>query len=192
LRRLESLEIQANEVGDGAVMDLAESRNARNLRLLDVSGTTAYDDRPKLTRAAAEAIASSPNLAKLEHLVLTFSSIRAPGAAALARSTSLKSLKTLWLGNNPVGDRGARAFAASPLLGRLETLDLSAGAVTDAGAKAFVRSKTAGEQLHLDLALNAIGEETADALVERYGERLTLQIPAIDEISLDVDDDIPF
>jgi uncharacterized protein (TIGR02996 family) len=192
MKRLESLEIQANEVGPEAVAALAASRNVRNLKLLDVSGTTAYDDRPKLTSAAAEAIANSANLKNLEHLVLTFCAITAPGAVALAKTTKLKSLKTLCLSNNPVCDRGARAFAASPLLGQLETLDLSACSVTAAAAKAFARSKTAGDQLNLDLALNAVGEEAADALRERFGERVTLQASTPDEFSLDEEDEMPF
>jgi uncharacterized protein (TIGR02996 family) len=191
MKRLESLEIQADEVGSAAVAALAASSNARNLKRLDVSGTTAYDDRPKLTSAAAEAIAGSPNLKNLEHLVLTFSAITASGAVALAKSTKLKSLKTLWLGNNPLRDRGARAFASSPLLGQLQTLDLSACALTDSAAKAFVRSKTAGDQLNLDLALNALSLEVADSLRERFGDRVTLEAPSHEEIDLD-EGEMPF
>jgi uncharacterized protein (TIGR02996 family) len=191
MRRLEALEIQANEVGSASVAALAASRNSRNLKRLDVSGTTAYDDRPKLTSSAAEAIAESPNLKNLEHLVLTFCAITAPGAVALARSKTLKSLRTLWLGNNPVRDRGARAFASSALLRQLETLDLSACFVTDGAAKAFVRSRTVGDQLNLDLALNALSLEVGAELRERFGERVTLEAPSSEEISLD-EGEMPF
>ena len=40
--------IQANEVGPKGVRHLAGSPNARNLKLLDISGTTVYDDQPRL------------------------------------------------------------------------------------------------------------------------------------------------
>jgi uncharacterized protein (TIGR02996 family) len=193
MKRLTMLEIQANEVGSEAVAALAASPNVARLKALDVSGTTAYDDRPKLTSAAAVALAESPHLRDLEHLVLAFSAITASGAQALARTANLPSLRTLHLANNPIRDRGARALASSPLLGRLEVLDLSACELGSAGALAFARSKTAGERLRLELALNAIDEKATQALTERFGGRVSLVAPApeVEEFYLD-EDEMPF
>lgn len=176
LRQLRTLEVQCNEVGDEAVAELAASPDARNLEKLDLSGALQIEDAPKLTSAAAQALAASPNLGSLRHLVLAFGAITAPGAEALAQTRRLPALRTLWLANNPLGYRGAKAFASSPLLGRLDSLDLSACGVTPGAAAAFARSKTAGDGLRLDLGLNALGA-AAEALAARYGKRVTLVEP---------------
>jgi uncharacterized protein (TIGR02996 family) len=171
MKRLTHLEIHANEVGTEGVRALADSPRSRRLKLLDVSGATLYSGGPLLTNEAAEALAGSPHLAGLEHLMLACNRITGQGAAALAKG-KLKSLRTLVLSGNRLGALGARSLASSDLLARLERLDLAGCRIPESGALALARLKTAGERLEIDLENNPIGEEAAEALRRRFGERV--------------------
>ena len=68
----------------------------------------------QLGHAGVEALAASPQLARLTTLDLAENQISEAGARALAASPHLTRLTTLELGANQIGDAGVQALAASP------------------------------------------------------------------------------
>jgi uncharacterized protein (TIGR02996 family) len=176
LKRLQVLELQANEIGAPGAAALAESPSSTALRVLDLSGSL-YEVAPLLDDEAAVALASSPHLARLEHLFLKLNRIGPAGAAALARSPHLARLQTLDLSGNQVGNEGARAFAAASLLSQLRCLDLGGNAIGDDGALALAGSPHLGAELRLGLVNpgnTPLADATRRALLDRLGERVTL------------------
>jgi uncharacterized protein (TIGR02996 family) len=181
LKRLRVLELEANELGAPGAAALAESPSSAALRLLDLSGAVRRVE-PLLDDEAAAALAGSPHLARLEHLLLGFNRIGPAGAAALARSPHLAGLQSLDLVANRVGNEGARAFADSPLLGRLLILNLDENHIGDDGALALARSPHLGAQLYLRLqsitpVAPTLTVATHRALRARLGDRVHLGAP---------------
>jgi uncharacterized protein (TIGR02996 family) len=91
------------------------------------------------------------------------------GAQALADSPQAARLAYLDLGNQRVGDAGAKALAASRHLANLMTLGLWNNQITDAGAKALAKSKRLARLVSLDLRSNPLSANVCQALRQRFG-----------------------
>ena len=81
--------------------------------------------------------------------------------------------------NNPIGDAGAEALASSRALAGLIELDLSDAGIGDAGAVALAESPYLDGLLRLVVRSHGptarrLGAEARSALLERFGERVTL------------------
>jgi serine/threonine protein kinase len=109
-------------------------------------------------------LAASPQLGRVEILVLSGNQVRDAGAKALAESPYLAQLGKLVLWDNQIGDEGVQALAASPYLANLTTLDLGSNRVGDAGVAALAASPHVSNLTALILVSNRIGDEGALAL----------------------------
>jgi uncharacterized protein (TIGR02996 family) len=161
LANLTALDLYKNGLEDAGIAALAASPTLRNLRRLHlrsnwltVTGATALARSPYLTRLveldlgdmivlgdkALTALAGSPNLAGVRHLVLCGNKIGNKGVAALAGSPHVAQLRSLVLTRNRIGAPGAAALAASRHLSGLGSLDLSDNEIGDRGVAALVAS----------------------------------------------------
>jgi hypothetical protein len=118
----------------------------------------------QLGDAGAAALATSQHLTRLTLLDLSWSQIGDDGATALAESPHLTRLTVLKLPENQLGDEGAAALAASPHLATLNHLDLSKNNIGDAGASALAASPYLSKFTDLLLYDNDIGPDGAAAL----------------------------
>jgi uncharacterized protein (TIGR02996 family) len=121
LINLRRLVASNNEVGPG--VNLVAGPRFAHLRWLDLYDSDSASGRPG-NRGLIE-IATSPHLARLEHLNY---------------------------GGNYAGDEGLAALASSPTMTRLRSLCLSTGWITRAGIEALARSTTLASLRHLDLS----------------------------------------
>src|SRR5262249_40591716 len=97
--------------------------------------------------------------------------------AELARSGHLRGLRELSLIYNDIGDEGARALADCPDLAGLTRLKLYGNEIGDAGALALARSPYLGNLQDLDIdsyGATEVSEEVAEALHQRFGDRVSL------------------
>jgi uncharacterized protein (TIGR02996 family) len=125
LGQLRVLNFSHNDVGEAGVAALASSPHSTSIASLDLGYNQGVGD------GAARALASSPSLRRLEHLLLKrdynmrSAGITAAGAKALAASSGLAHLTSLNLGRHTrLLDEGSRALCGSPHLARLTSLDL--------------------------------------------------------------------
>lgn len=115
--------------------------------------------------SALEALANTPNFAKLEHLGLSYGQFDARGAQLLANSPYLTNLTTLDLSCNPIGAQGVQLLANSPNFARLKDLDLSRSHIDLQGVQALANSPYLHNNLEtLNLSSCKLGPESADAL----------------------------
>ena len=99
IRKLRSLTIRHNALGDEAVRALASCSNLRRLKSLDL-------DDCEVTNDGAVALAGSRELSNLERLDLQENAIEDAGAEALLTSPNLSKLKVLRLEWNPLSSAG--------------------------------------------------------------------------------------
>jgi uncharacterized protein (TIGR02996 family) len=117
LPRLDSLSVAASQFGDVGLTAFLAGSLPGQLAKLELS-------RARLTPAAAQALARSAQLTKLEFLDLTDNPIENAGAIALANSHGLSGLDWLVLRACGIGPAGARALAQSRYLGSIRRLGL--------------------------------------------------------------------
>lgn len=119
--------------------------------------------------AMSKALASSPNLAKLEHLNLGANEIGDVGLKALAKSPYMSALRSLNLRGNHrkplISDKGVEALASSKTIQGLETLNLDQNPLTDQGLAALLSSPSMSKLRSLSITHNKnIDLATATAL----------------------------
>ncbi len=156
LANLSRLSLVGGNVGEADARALAGSRHLRNLTHLEL--------RASLRPEGARALATSPNLARLQDLNLGNARIPEEGVVALAGSPYLGELARLDLNGNKIGEVGARALAGSPHLGKLAALDLGSTQV-GGGAVAFLSSPRMAGLRSLNLGWNGIDSAGVAALV---------------------------
>ena len=83
-------------------------------------------------------------------------------------------LERLDLSLNDIGDAGAQALARAPLLDRLKELLLHLNDFGDAGALAMVESQRLQRLSRLTVSGELLRHATIGALIDRFGERLSL------------------
>jgi uncharacterized protein (TIGR02996 family) len=136
------------------------------LRKLKVRGDLSYyRDKHVLSLLGVRALASTPALAGLEYLDLTWNRGGPAGVESLAASPFLTNLTTLVLDDSDVGNKGAAALAASPFLKRLTCLGLHRAGLRDDAARDLAGSANLAGLTVLDLSANGgVGEEGIVAL----------------------------
>ena len=113
----------------------------------------------------AKVLASSPYLANLTSLKLSFGSlVGTERVTELVSSPHLVNLTSLDLSNNSLGTEGTMAVAASSLLVNLTSLKLRKNGIGTEGAKVLASSPHLANLTSLDLSDYDIGAEGADAL----------------------------
>jgi hypothetical protein len=166
LPALASLEIDPCSMGDEGVRVLAAADLPATLRkLILVSRRDSRRHRITFGLPGLRALASSPALAGLEHLDVTWNRSPAAGVEALVTSPFLTNLKTLILRHGSVGNKGAKALATSASLKRLVCLDLSGTDLLDEAVRSLARSANLANLTVLDLGGNRhLGDAGVSAL----------------------------
>lgn len=126
-------------------------------------------DRCLLDETDIAILAGSPHLSELRRLSLARNDLADEGTAALATSRSMKSLEVLDLSWNEVKNQGIEALAASPLAENLVSLVLTGNHLRVSGARALVRSKGLGRLTHLDIRGNRMEQRAVSILTDRFG-----------------------
>ena len=93
------------------------------------------EGEPYIGLRELRAICRSPNLPKLEHLLVRYTTFGDDGIREIVASGLLKRLKVLDLLGGCVTDDGAKLLADSPDLKNLERLNLDTNALTSSGTK---------------------------------------------------------
>ncbi len=117
LSRVQTLDLEKNDLGDADLRALARSPHLGGLATLLLWSNQVGDDG-LLGLVGA-------NLPRLARLDLSSNLVADPGAAILARSPLLGQLTMLDLTANQVSDVGALALAGSPYAGKLVLLELA-------------------------------------------------------------------
>jgi uncharacterized protein (TIGR02996 family) len=164
MTNLTDLNLQGNRLSSVAVQALAEPPTLRPSRL-DLSGNM-------LGERSARALVRSPGGARLSGL--RFDCLGPPGVKALASSPRLADLTTLDLSYGHFGDGGARALAASPHLARLVELALYLCGVGDAGSQALLGSPHLMGLRRVDLRRNELGRKQKALWRARFGKNVSL------------------
>jgi uncharacterized protein (TIGR02996 family) len=128
LRKLETLPIQGNKIGDQGVTSLSISDFLP--RMLARHPTLDLRDNA-IGPAGARALARSEAMAGVETLDLSGNSIGDVGLEALAHSPHLRKLRKLIVRANRIGDEGVMALTEAPWLGSLEVIELRGNVVTE-------------------------------------------------------------
>jgi uncharacterized protein (TIGR02996 family) len=146
---------------------------AGSLQRLDVAGCGLDAD-------AVEAIATSPQAARLRLLDISRNTAGARGLELVAQSPGLASVTELRAAWGGVRDAGAKALAASPHLVRLTSLDLSGNEIGGPGLKALADAPVVSGLRELDLSYNYVGSVGIDALANsaRLGQLRMLKLNA--------------
>jgi uncharacterized protein (TIGR02996 family) len=196
--RLSRLNLHQTRCGPGDVYRLAGTAAVRGLTDLDVSGChTDY----MLRAAGFQAMAESPNLARLHTLAAAKTEPQLGGVRALLGSTTITGLRSLdlgsnrlgpkvgqvianaplargltvlRLGHNDLGDGAVAALARSPHLAGLATLELGSTGIGDEGARALLASPNLAGLVHLDLYGNPISPAVKQALKTHFRERVAV------------------
>jgi uncharacterized protein (TIGR02996 family) len=182
LRRLVSLDLRLNEIGDlGPVLSASWPTT---LRELDLSSNWFMDQTAELlghaqagqltrlglrdcelTAERLRELVSGPAVANLITLEVGDEDLGPDAAVALASSKHLVRLEVLGLGSSNLGAQGIEALARASWLGSLVTLDLSNNNIDREGAVALARLPLAG-LASLNLDSNPLGDEGARAILE--------------------------
>jgi uncharacterized protein (TIGR02996 family) len=160
LTNLTDLHLGNNLLTAASVQALAESATLPPSRL-DLTGNT-------LGERAARALARSPGAAGLTGF--RFDALAPQAVKTLASSPTLASLTALDLSYGRVGDDGARALATSPHLARLGALSLYECNVGDAGARALFDSPYLTRLRRVDLRNNGLGRRQKSLWRARLGK----------------------
>jgi len=193
--RLRELQLWRTGLTDTGFKTLCDSPHLNDLRLLVVAGNSltihsarAFVDGtglPKLTELnlggtnrigpdGTLIMVASPNTGRLRKLNLWANGIADYGVEAICRQTHMCNLTHLDVSGNLLTNRAAVALAAAEHLGTLEELNLGSNAISGEGALALANSPHLTNLHQLDLTVNNIGEKAADALRERFGDRVVL------------------
>lgn len=97
--------------------------------------------------------------------------------ASIISGETFPLLTYLGLKNSELEDELAAALTSSPRLGQLKTLDLSLGTLSDVGGQALLAAKALDSLKLLDLQYHYLSEPVANALKERFGDRVNLAEP---------------
>jgi uncharacterized protein (TIGR02996 family) len=160
LPALRELDLPRNNFGEAGMQAVVDGGVLANIRKLGLVECQSFG------KGALRTFASSPTLARLEHLDLSGSRVGSAGAEALAACPFLTSLTTLVLDRNYIGDAGAAALG-SPLLKRLECLSLRRSNLLDRGLEALAGAANLAGLRVLDLGENdRVGEGGIRALAE--------------------------
>lgn len=158
IRRLQSLEVSAHNVGSHVSAMASLSRTDENtlVRLhLRSSG---------LTPRGAQELVRTHGLPHLRELDLSGNELLDPGAAAIIASPLAAQLRKLCLSHNGLGPATGRAIAATPALSSLTHLDLSGNSLGDVGARALASAGHLRNLVRLDLSGCEIGANGLSAL----------------------------
>jgi uncharacterized protein (TIGR02996 family) len=180
--------IQTRLLTDGACRELATQPFLVVLRQLYLNVLNPEDGLTQLL--------TSSRLANLEGLFVEGgfdwvppSVLRLDHLKALAHFSHLRRLKHLSLAGHALASEAGEMLASSGILGSLRSLDLTDNRLDDDAALALSRSPHLNQLERLTLWHNPIGPEGAEALRERFGERVVLEEPL--QPSPDADE-IPF
>lgn len=164
IKGLRELDLNANPIQGGALVQLARAKSTSELTHLDARWLNAHDQD-------IEALAAQPT--KLKTLLLTRGQISAQGARALAQAPWYTGLKILDLSEHPLGDEGTSALFAPGFFPR--ELSLHHTRMADAGLMAFLESDAARLVEVIDVRSNAWGHESAGKIGKtRTMERLMM------------------
>ncbi len=168
---LRSLSLRGSHVDEEGVVIISQSKTFRNLQILDLGNN-------EISRTGIQALAASPNLENLRTLDLWHSAAGSyrevdAGFRALAESKAFPKLEKWVLGDNHFGVEPLRTLANSTAFRNLRVLDLTACGIRNEGAHALVRSETLGGLQRLKFGRNSISNELREALVSRFGDRVT-------------------
>lgn len=158
LPQLRVLSLRHGFVSDKAIVALARSRAAANLRALQLDGI-------EIGKGALAALGDArrfPNLTTLQASTSYARKVTAADVTAFATNLNLPRLRHLNLNGWPLGDDGARALASNPTLGSLTRLLVSGCGIGEKGLGALVRSKRLQGLIELDVSNNTL--TTAAAL----------------------------
>lgn len=114
---------------------LAANKSLGNLTHLLLQPHAPDEDKPYIGLSELRAVCRSPNLPKLEHLLVRYTTFGDEGVREIIASGLLKRLKVLDLLGGCVTDDGAKLLADSPDFKNLERLTLDTNALTSGGAK---------------------------------------------------------
>ena len=177
---------------DEELRDLFKSKNAANLRCLNVSrdridlGVAGALARAKVLTNLTElnlsdnpfepeggaALAKSKHLSNLTSLNLSRTNRQSEGTRAIATAMQFTTLTALYLSGNTIDADGVAALVAAPWFDGLKELDLSANPITEQGAKALA---TVNENLdQLDLRATGLGKRATAHLKSAFGTRVKL------------------
>jgi uncharacterized protein (TIGR02996 family) len=127
-----------------------------------------------LNSRTARALARSPWLSRITHLVVNRGQIGNSGLRSIITSKTAPKLKVLRAGRNAIGDVGAQAIAEAPCLADLESLELPNNLITDVGAETLAASLHLNRLKLLDLRGNRIFLDVQAILRARYGSAVKL------------------
>ncbi|MDA3649080.1 hypothetical protein LZ318_15480 [Saccharopolyspora indica] len=163
--RLRHLDLSRNRLGPAGARQLAAARLPA-LEHLDLSGRkgdSPYYEHPEVQPIGdlgAEALAASPNAAKLKHLNLAATGLGVDGLVTLMQLPELRSLD---LARNPMGTWPA-TLENAPIWRTLRTLDVSECGLDDDAVEALTATSSAPVLRGISLAYNSIGSRGARAL----------------------------
>ena len=176
---LEHVDLRWCRIGPLEAQRLAQALCVNtSVKTLDLSGNPLCDVG---ARALAEMLggkSSGTVNTTLEHVNLSYCSVRPVGAQHLAQALCVNtSVKTLDLSNNPLGDEAAKVLAE--MLGgkssgtvntTLEHVNLSYCSIGPVGAQHLAQALCVNTSVKtLDLSRNPLGDEAAKVLAEMLG-----------------------
>jgi hypothetical protein len=178
LTRLESLELPSNNLGAGAVQQLAAQPPAR-LRALDLSENALGDE-------GARWLVDLMLRSALEIVVLAATGLGAAGLRALLHAPSAAQLTALDVSRNRLGSEAGQLIAEATHVVKLERLALQACGLTWPGVQALATAPQLASLRVLDLSYNAVGPQGARALADSpYLSRLERLV--VDEAAIGVE-----
>lgn len=171
MQNLEYLDLSDNPLHVAGIQTLAESGLLSGLRVLKLEHTN-----PGVP--GVKALTDSSGLGGIRSLDLSANRLGPTAVKVLAAAGAVRGLRVLNLSYNPVTDAGAVALANSRSLSGLLELNLADTGLTDTGAMALAESPHLGKLLRLNLTSRETGRPfgaaARQALVERFGDRVTL------------------
>jgi uncharacterized protein (TIGR02996 family) len=123
----------------------------------------------RMTDQAAEQLATSPAMERLEVLRMDLNDLSRRAAEAIAGSDCLCGLRELSLAGASLGDHGVVALARSPTLRNLRVLNLTGCYVDNMGAQALADSPYLDQMECLCLDENRVSVEVENELAKRFG-----------------------
>lgn len=164
LERLTALELSLPGGGNAVAEAVAAAATLRNLRELTIAASVwgeqvrYFDAKPEdvvLDDAGAAALANSPHLAGLEHLILDSNRLTHAGITSIAHAAW--RLRSLDLGTNAIDAEGFAAALAGPALRGLEVLRLAGSVVAPRDLTAIAGGKLLSQLRELDLERCSLG-----------------------------------
>lgn len=175
---VEVLDITRQHVGNAGLEQLVHATPALRELSAGVNGLTSLEalqldgtpiDRLDLTRnaigdAGIAAIASSPRLAELKHLVLDTCELGANSIGELTTAPCWQTLRILDVSNNPLGYAAMLGLSTAAPPAELHTLKLADCEVGGDGMSSFATCTWLGQLLEIDLAKLPVEQALIDRL----------------------------